>query len=262
MVLAGAYVKINALGFRDYEYSLKKPIGYKRIAIIGDSFTFGYGVQLNESYPKLMEKKLNSSQKIQVLNFGGNGANTLLESIYFNSTVKYFEPDLTIIGFTMNDVDFEYNKVKVYCNDKYPNARKESKNKVYYIIRGIKILSKYGVYPNQMDNYFLDIYDKKTPGFLCFREGLEKFSNRNDIIFLIIPTRPGGDKQKIYDGLMDIVIEEIKYYNITVYSLNPYFTNFSQATIQTVIGAPHYNHIGNQIISNATVDLLKDNGFI
>jgi len=107
MVLDGAYVKINSLGFRDYEYSLKKPENVFRIAILGDSFTFGYGIKINETYPKQLEKMLNKKggHNYEVLNFGVNGRNTLLEAKFLKEMVLDFEPDLVIVGFFPNDAD-------------------------------------------------------------------------------------------------------------------------------------------------------------
>src|SRR2546430_1564409 len=49
-------VKINSLGMRDREYSVEKPKGTYRILVLGDSYTFGSGVQADETYAKLLEK--------------------------------------------------------------------------------------------------------------------------------------------------------------------------------------------------------------
>jgi len=45
-------IRINQDGFRDLDYPLKKSNNIYRIAVIGDSFTFGQGVELNQTYPK------------------------------------------------------------------------------------------------------------------------------------------------------------------------------------------------------------------
>jgi len=46
----GTQVKINSQGLRDYEYKLEKQGNIFRIVTLGDSYTFGWGVELNESY--------------------------------------------------------------------------------------------------------------------------------------------------------------------------------------------------------------------
>ena len=50
--------RINADGFRDFAYSRPKPEGTFRVIVLGDSVAFGYGVELERSFPKVMENEL------------------------------------------------------------------------------------------------------------------------------------------------------------------------------------------------------------
>jgi len=49
---------INAQGFRDQERVRPKPSGVYRILVLGDSVTFGFGVQPEESFTRLLEADL------------------------------------------------------------------------------------------------------------------------------------------------------------------------------------------------------------
>ena len=51
------------------------PASAARIACVGDSYTYGWGVELDESYPKQLEKCLSSHAPREVLNFGVFGYN-------------------------------------------------------------------------------------------------------------------------------------------------------------------------------------------
>ena len=56
--------KKNKLGYRDIEYSKIKEKGIFRIIILGDSFTYGHGIDnINNVYHKILERKLNEGLK-------------------------------------------------------------------------------------------------------------------------------------------------------------------------------------------------------
>ena len=83
--LMGVDVHINRFGMRDKERDLLKPTGVRRIAVLGDSITFGWGVPQEETYPALLEKRLNEQSpagekgSFEVLNFGVGNYNTIDE---------------------------------------------------------------------------------------------------------------------------------------------------------------------------------------
>ena len=52
-------VKINSKGLRDNEYPYEKPDDTYRILMLGDSFTFGYGVNIEDTMAKVLEENLN-----------------------------------------------------------------------------------------------------------------------------------------------------------------------------------------------------------
>ena len=101
------FVKINSQGFRDMEFSVLKRAGTRRIAVVGDSISFGSGIRnINDAYPKLFEGYLNNgSKKYEVYNFGipGYDADDELETIK-NKVVNY-KPDIIIIEYYENDLE-------------------------------------------------------------------------------------------------------------------------------------------------------------
>ena len=77
----GAELKINLYGLRDYERPISKAEGVYRICIFGDSITFGYGVNIEDTFSKVLERKLNKVYKkpVQVFNFGIPSYNTVFK---------------------------------------------------------------------------------------------------------------------------------------------------------------------------------------
>lgn len=96
----------NSIGLRDKEFTLEKPANTIRIVGLGDSIMFGWGVEQDESYLKLLESKLQSkhpNQSFEVMNFAVPGYNTAMEVATFEHKALAFDPDLVILHFVDND---------------------------------------------------------------------------------------------------------------------------------------------------------------
>lgn len=94
-------VKLNNLGFRGKDYPYEKKKGTIRIAVVGDSFTYGWGVSDEDLWVNLLEKKLNDNKenlKFEVINLGVPGA---APYDYLETVKKYvplFNPDFVFIA--------------------------------------------------------------------------------------------------------------------------------------------------------------------
>lgn len=109
-------VKTNSYGFHSREYSLEKPEGVFRIAIIGDSFVEAMQVRQDKTMAALLEQKLNSlnsrSYRYEVIPFGISSHGTYKSILYFEKYAVGFKPDLVIAAFSLNDTQddaFESN---------------------------------------------------------------------------------------------------------------------------------------------------------
>ena len=100
-------VFLNSHGFRDDEMPLEKPPGERRILVLGDSVTFGWGVDQGEDFPARLEALLRQLQggAWQVINSGVNGYNSQQEAEFFVTKGIRFQPDIVLLVFVANDVD-------------------------------------------------------------------------------------------------------------------------------------------------------------
>lgn len=99
-------VTTNAMGLRGAEVPADKPRGVRRILALGDSFTFGDGVQLDETWPRQLEARLNvAGRQYEVVNAGVGGYGTAHELLMSGALVPSVQPDLVVLGFSVvNDV--------------------------------------------------------------------------------------------------------------------------------------------------------------
>jgi hypothetical protein len=96
-------VSTNSLGLRNQE--LRKEEGHMRILALGDSRTFGDGVNDEETWAYQLEQRLNEHQpgRFEVINAGVCGWNALQGLWYLQKQGLQFKPHLVICAFGVNE---------------------------------------------------------------------------------------------------------------------------------------------------------------
>lgn len=108
----GATIVTNRHGMRDDPPMPDDTPGLFRIAVLGDSFTFGYGVEAAEAYPSILERLLrdrppDDACRYDVLNFGVSGYSTRDEALVLRHKAMAFHPRQVIVGYFLNDPQIE-----------------------------------------------------------------------------------------------------------------------------------------------------------
>jgi len=102
----------NSLGFRDKELSLRKDSDVFRIICMGDSVTFGWPTKVEDTYPKILEKLLNShfpKKKFEVFNAGVPGYTSYQGLVWLKKDILRYSPDLIIVYYGINDAGYNSN---------------------------------------------------------------------------------------------------------------------------------------------------------
>lgn len=91
--------KTNSQGLRDKEYSIAKPKNTFRVAVLGDSFTMGSGVDIENVFHSIIENRLNTESNgitYEFINFGVSG----YDPTHYLATIKYkaleYSPELIL----------------------------------------------------------------------------------------------------------------------------------------------------------------------
>jgi len=102
-VFLGADTATNSHGLRGPEVALEKPPGTLRIAGLGDSVMFGWGVDQEQTYMRLLERRLaGAGRRVEVLNFAVPGYNSAQEAAMLERSLR-FSPDLLLVNYCSND---------------------------------------------------------------------------------------------------------------------------------------------------------------
>jgi lysophospholipase L1-like esterase len=100
-------VRTNSLGMRDDMPDDERSLDMLRIAALGDSVTFGYGVAEADAWPAALERwstRIGARAcRFEVLNFGVSGYGTHDELALLRDRVMPLRPDAIVIAYHLND---------------------------------------------------------------------------------------------------------------------------------------------------------------
>jgi lysophospholipase L1-like esterase len=94
-------ITLNSKGLRDTDDYSYNNENVTRIVVLGDSFTWGEGVNNSQIYTEFLENKLD---KAEVINTGHVGYSTAQELLFLKYEGVKYSPDLVILLFCKNDL--------------------------------------------------------------------------------------------------------------------------------------------------------------
>lgn len=136
-------VNISSQGFRDKYYEEEKGDNTFRILIVGDSVTFGQGVNISDTFQALLEEKLNrgeDNRSFDVINLGVPGFNAVEKAEFLEVEGLMYDPDAIIFQHNGDDVvnktelfnliDIEKKEILEELKSENSSERDISKNKI------------------------------------------------------------------------------------------------------------------------------------
>jgi lysophospholipase L1-like esterase len=99
-------VTTNSLGLRGPEVVLPRPPDRYRVLALGDSFSFGWGVELDDAWPARMARELQATgeRSMEVVVAGVPGWSPLQQFVFLEQRGLALQPDLVLWQLCTNDL--------------------------------------------------------------------------------------------------------------------------------------------------------------
>lgn len=257
--------KTNSSGFRDTEFELEKKSDRYRIALLGDSFGFGYGVRKEDGVADRIEVLLgrNIKKKVEVYNFSVVGYSTMEEAILLESTVLKYQPDLIIVWFYINDPkylgrleDIQSDLFKVF-----PVLRKHSSFFYFFGSRFDEIIPR-----KKTVEIFRALYQDGDKRWMNCEESLRKMGqlaaeNGIPIYLFFHPVLYDLREEYPFSDIHQKVIETAEGFGIKAYDLLDAFKDKDEKTFWIHPQDMHPNEIAHEIAAEFVVGVLTEQEF-
>jgi len=249
-------------------FQLSKGEGINRVVVLGDSYTWGWGVEHDEIFCEVAEKEMG---KTEFFNLGVNAYGTDQEYLLFKKLGMKFSPELTVLAFYHNDIFDNYR------NDSHkPNFRLIDgklfltvKPKPFSIGKKLKMFLKknfllyyfldykFALLKQLRDNpdnnygfadYFYKNYSERTQNeWELTKSLLNKINDlsKNPLLIMYIPTRLQVDDKTFQKALISSKVDENK---MDMYSPNKILRKFSESNeIYFLDLTPYFKKDNNKV---------------
>lgn len=190
------HVVYNNYFKRDRNFEVEKEKGFIRIGVVGDSITFGQGIEdVNNRFSNLLEEKLRSNNlNAQVYNLGVPGLDTH-EEIEFYEDVSHLNFDVIVLQYYPNDIQptDKGEPSTIISENAYPNEliKWATQKSTFLDFIYWRFSSKYATTFNNLGSHYLNMYNSEEI-LNNHKEELSDFINElkkenKEIVVIIFP---------------------------------------------------------------------------
>lgn len=260
---------INKYGLRDFEYEKEKSEDAVRIACVGDSFTWGDGIKFDDTYPKRLERNLNSflspdtGKKYEVLNISWCGYSTYQE-IKKLEFIKEFHPDIIVWGYCLNDSEDWADPKGVMALRRRFQVRREPNRFLKFLYHNSYLISFVG---NRLSNarialgnkkFYKLIYDDSYMGWTRAKDCFQILRDQDvPIVVLIFPLLSYDLGKYPFLDVHKKIVKELEKDKLSYIDFYDLFKNEDYIRLQAVpYKNSHPSEIANRIIEEAVYNKL------
>jgi hypothetical protein len=174
---------MNQAGYRDEPHSIQKPAGVRRAVFVGDSFTYGVGILLDDTYAKRTERGLTQkrSEPWESIVLAVPGIDTEQEEVILEKEGFAYSPDLVVLGYVLNDAEDEGAAEQRRAKD-WAEAESEKRSPPFWRRSALFSLVADRLHATaenrkRVRNY-LDLYQEGQPGFMAVKKSIDAMATR------------------------------------------------------------------------------------
>jgi lysophospholipase L1-like esterase len=254
--LMGVDVHTNSKGQRDREFSYERTPGTLRIVMLGDSVTEGWGVSMEDTFSKRVERMfVDAGVKAEVINTGVGNYNTIMEVEGFLTEDYRFNPDIVVINYFINDAEPvpKYHQVTPMRRICYSCV---------FLTGRIDILMRQLSQRGTWVDYYRDLYDDgRSTGWLAAKAAIRRLSaycRENGIKLLIAHLPELHDVQNYpFQSITDLVRLSAAENGVEFIDLLPNFKGTSSEKLWVTVPDPHPNSLAHQLIAEGLFAKLQ-----
>ena len=260
--------RTNSLGFRGPDTTREKPIETFRIVGVGDSYTFGRGVRQEDTFLAVLERGLNDPPgpaRIEVLNLGVGGYDTVAEVQILEHKGVPLDPDLVLIVFFLNDtggVGTTMALNRMQPGKPLPLWRLHSRALDFAYVR----LTRRSAVEELVRSY-RESFDERAPGWVASRRAIlhaKQLAERNDfrLAVVIFPVLWSLSADYPFSEIHEKVFAVATKLHIPVLDLLPAFSGYSGPELWAHPTDQHPNDEAHGVAGRAIEAFVREVGLV
>jgi lysophospholipase L1-like esterase len=259
--LMGVDVAINSRGFRDVEHPQQKAPGTTRIALLGDSVTFGWGVQYGQRYSEIIAQRWNEASpgKFELICTGHGNYNSRQEYGILSDYLAQDGLDGVIQFWYINDAEpLPHHRDAPWYSHFY--------TAIFFWSKTDLLQRRLGGRQNYVD-YYRGLYQDGAPGLAAFKLALSQtgaWTREREIpwVFVIMPEFHDFSDGGAFAGVYEYAKKAAADAGAIVVDVTSDFKGQDPRTIWVAPNDVHPNAKGHAIIGDAVVKKLDPSLFI
>lgn len=269
------YLPDGAPDLRDAPHPATKSPGTFRVAVVGDSFSFGPFLQYDDTFPKRLERMLNlnaQQPKIEIVNYGTPRLSTSHEVSIVKEAVKS-GADLIVLQITLNDPEMKPYEPGpgLLSGSINPFGQIEFKEGIFahwhsaaFVLKRLHNLSSRSKYKE----YFFNLYQKRAAWNL-FQRSLKEIASQAQnahvpVVAVVFPLFGTSlDSSYPFRELHERIAGALQEAKIPHLDLLENYVGIPIERIQVLPGNDfHPNEIGHRIAAEAIYGFLTKEKFV